>query len=31
VPGRPSQALCSTIAAEIGDKVLSKEYTERND
>ena len=31
VPGRSSQALCSTIAAEIGDKVLSKEYTERND
>ena len=31
VPGRSRQALCATIAAEIGDKVLSKEYTERND
>ena len=26
VPGRSRQALCATIAAEIGDKVLSKEY-----
>jgi hypothetical protein len=25
------QALCARIAAEMGDKVLSKEYTERND
>ena len=25
------QALCTRIAAEMGDKVLSKEYTERND
>ena len=31
VPGRSRQALCASIAAEIGDKVLSKEYTERND
>jgi hypothetical protein len=31
VPGRSGQALCASIAAEIGDKVLSKEYTERND
>jgi len=31
VPARSRQALCTSIAAEIGDKVLSKEYTERND
>jgi hypothetical protein len=31
VPGRSRQALCASIAAEISDKVLSKEYTERND
>jgi hypothetical protein len=31
VPGRSRQALCASIATEIGDKVLSKEYTERND
>jgi hypothetical protein len=31
VPSRSRQALCATIATEIGDKVLSKEYTERND
>ena len=31
VPGRSRQALCASIAAEIGGKVLSKEYTERND
>src|SRR5262249_539789 len=31
VPGRSRQALCASIANEIGDKVLSKEYTERND
>lgn len=31
VPGRSGQAICASIAAEIGDKVLSKEYTERND
>jgi hypothetical protein len=31
VPGRSRQALCASIAAEISEKVLSKEYTERND
>ena len=31
VPGRSRQALCASIAAEIGDKVLSKEYIERDD
>jgi hypothetical protein len=31
VRGRSPQALCARIAAEIGDKVLSEEYTERND
>ena len=31
VPGRTYQALCTRIAAEIEDKVLSNEYTERND
>ena len=31
VPCRSHQALCLRIAAEIGDKVLSREYTERND
>jgi hypothetical protein len=31
VPGRSRQALCASITAEIGDKVLSKEFTERND
>ena len=31
VPGRSRQALCASISAEIGDKVLSKEYTARND
>ena len=31
VPSRSHQALCTRIAAEIGDKVLSEEYTERND
>ena len=30
VPARSSQALCTSIADEISDKVLSKEYTERN-
>jgi len=29
--GRSPQALCAKIAAEIGDKVLSEEYTDRND
>jgi hypothetical protein len=31
VPGRSRQALCASIAAEIDDKVLTNEYTERND
>jgi hypothetical protein len=31
VQGRTHHAFCARIAAEIGDKVLSKEYTERND
>ena len=31
VPARSYEALCLSIAADIGDKVLSKEYTERND
>jgi len=31
VSGRSRQALCANIAAEIGDKVLPKEYIERND
>jgi hypothetical protein len=31
VSARSSESLCLTIAADIGDKVLSKEYTERND
>jgi len=31
VPGRSLQTLCARIAAEIGAKVLSEEYTERND
>ena len=31
VPSRSHQALCTKIAAEIGDRVLSEEYTERND
>jgi hypothetical protein len=31
VPARSRQDLCTNIAAEISDKVLSKEYTERND
>ena len=31
VPGRSREALCASIAGEIGDKGLSKEYTERND
>ena len=30
-PARSYEALCLSIAADIGDKVLSKEYTERND
>jgi hypothetical protein len=31
VPARSDEALCLSIAADIGDKVLSKEFTERND
>jgi hypothetical protein len=31
VPGRSLQTLCARIAAEIGARVLSEEYTERND
>ena len=31
VPARSHETLCLSVAAEIGDKVLSKEYTERND
>jgi hypothetical protein len=31
VSGQSRQALCASIAAEIGDKVVSREYTERND
>jgi hypothetical protein len=31
VPARSYETLCLSIAADIGDKVLSKEYTERND
>ena len=31
VPARSHETLCLSVAADIGDKVLSKEYTERND
>src|SRR5262249_31673474 len=31
MPGPSRQGLCASIATEIGDKVLSREYTERND
>src|SRR5216683_5816767 len=31
VPARSYETLCQSIAADISDKVLSKEYTERND
>jgi hypothetical protein len=31
VPAQPSENLCTRIAADISDKVLSQEYTERND
>ena len=31
VPGRSAQNVCANITAEIGNKVLSNEYTERND
>ena len=31
VRARSYESLCSSVAADLGDKVLSKEYTERND
>jgi hypothetical protein len=31
VPARSYETLCLGMAADLGDKVLSKEYTERND
>src|SRR5438128_1807599 len=31
VPARSYETLCLSIAADIGDKVLSKEYTDHND
>ena len=31
VPARSYETLCLSIAADLGDKVLSREYTERND
>jgi hypothetical protein len=31
VPARSYETLCLSMAADLGDKVLSKEYTERND
>jgi hypothetical protein len=31
VPARSHEILCLSLAATIGEKVLSKEYTERND
>jgi hypothetical protein len=31
VPARSDEALCLSVAADIGDKVLSREYIERND
>lgn len=31
VPGRSAQNVCGKITAEISDKVLSREYTERDD
>jgi hypothetical protein len=31
VPARSYKTLCLSIAANIGDKVLSREYTERSD
>jgi hypothetical protein len=31
VPAGSHETLCLSLAADIGDKVLSKEYTERND
>jgi hypothetical protein len=31
IPGQSNDALCARITADIGEKVLSKEYTERDD
>jgi len=31
IPGQSNEDLCSRITADIGEKVLSKEYTERDD
>jgi len=31
VPGRTAESVCAKIAAEISDKLLSEEYTERDD
>jgi hypothetical protein len=31
VPARSYETLCLSMAADLGDKVLSKEFTERND
>ena len=31
VPARSYEALCQSIAADLGNKLLSKEYAERND
>jgi hypothetical protein len=31
VPGRTAQSVCTKIAAEINDKLLSEEYTEHDD
>jgi len=31
VPARSYESLCLSMVADLGDKVLSKEYTERND
>ena len=31
VPARSHETLCLSVAADIGDKVLSKEFTERSD
>jgi hypothetical protein len=31
VPARSYEALCQSIVADLGNDVLSKEYTERND
>ena len=31
VPGHSTRQVCATVAADIANKVLSREYTERND